>query len=192
MFMSRVLCMALAVCLSAIAASAEDPVTQIGTPVRAEELANFFAIEPDGTGLPAGEGTAAEGREIYAQKCAQCHGEQLEGMKEIGGPALVGGRGSLASDRPIKTVESYWPYASTLYDYIWRAMPFDQPGSLSAHDVYALSAYILSFGKIIDEKQILNAKMLPKIVMPNANGFYVGSAPDLEIYRVKNAGTAPK
>jgi cytochrome c len=191
--MFKEFCAALALCvLSVTSASANEKDMEIGTEVSADELAKFFAIEPNGTGLPAGQGTAEVGGKIYAEKCAHCHGEHLEGIKELGGPAIVGGRGSLASKKPLKTVESYWPYTSTLYDYIWRAMPFDQPGSLTADEVYSLSAYILSVGKIIDDRQVLDAKTLPKVVMPNANGFYLGSGPDLEMYQIKKTGTPPQ
>jgi cytochrome c len=175
-------------CLTAISVQADQTGIDVGTPVSADELKKFFAIPPDGTGLPEGQGTAAAGQQIYAERCAHCHGEHLEGSKEVGGPTLTGGRGSLASAHPLKTVESYWPYATTLFDYIWRTMPFDQPGSLSPDDVYALSAYILSVGKVIDDKKILNAQTLPKVVMPNANGFYDASKSDFDTYRLKPAG----
>lgn len=174
-----------AACLLSVSAAAQDIEIQTGTPVSSQELSKFFTVLPNGSGLPPGEGNVAAGRKIYAEKCAYCHGEHLEGSKEVGGPALVGGRDSLASDKPVKTVESYWPYTSTLYDYIWRAMPFDQPGSLTADEVYALSAYILFVGGIVDENQVLNAKNLPQVVMPNANGFYDGSGPELDMYRIQ-------
>lgn len=105
---------------------------------------------------------------------------------------LTGGRGSLATDKPLKTVESYWPYASTLFDYIWRTMPFDQPGSLTPDEVYALSAYILSVGKVIDEKQVVDAKTLRKVVMPNAKGFFDGSGPELDMYRINQSALPAK
>lgn len=180
----RGLCTAILFCLWPVLFHADNIEASVGTTVTSEELAKFFAIQPDGATLPPGQGTAAAGREIYAQRCAHCHGQRLEGIKELGGPVLVGGRGTLTSDKPLKTVESYWPYASTLFDYIWRAMPFDQPNSLTPDEVYSLSAYILSVGKIIDDRQVLNAKTLPKIIMPNANGFFDGSGPDLDMYRV--------
>lgn len=183
---SRGLCTLFAACLLSVSATAKDPQAQLGEPATAEELAKFFAIKPDGTGLPAGEGTATAGRQIYAEKCAQCHAPNLQGIEMLGNLALVGGRGTLTSNQPRKTVESYWPYASTLFDYIWRAMPFDRPGSLTPDDVYSLTAYILSVGKVIDEQEVLNATTLSKIVMPNANGFYDGTGPDLDIYRVPN------
>lgn len=179
MFTFEEFCLIIAVGLFSTSASAQDYRSMVGTPVASQELSKFFAVLPDGTGLPAGQGTASEGQKIYAEKCAHCHGEHLEGSKDVGGPAIIGGRGSLSTKKPLKTVESYWPYTSTLYDYIWRTMPFDLPGSLTPDQVYSLSAYILSAGKIIDDKQVMDAKSLPKVVMPNANGFYDGADPDV-------------
>lgn len=167
-----------------VPAHAQDHDPEVGTAVSSDELAQFFAIQPGGIGLPAGSGTVAEGKEIYHQRCFYCHGVNLEGNYDAAGPALVGGRGTLTSDKPLKTVESYWPYASTLFDYTWRAMPFDQPGSLTADEVYALVAYILAEGNIVDENVRMDAETLSKIVMPNADGFYDGSGRDLRLYRV--------
>ena len=174
----------LLILLCGTGAHADQLGIEVGAPVGTDELAKFYAIPPEGTGLPPGKGTAAEGKELYAQRCAYCHGEQLEGLKEVGGPKLIGGRGTLTSATPVKSVESYWPYSSTLFDYIWRTMPFDQPGSLTPDEVYSLSAYILSAGKVIDEKTVLDAKSLPKVVMPNANGFYSALGPELDMYRL--------
>lgn len=187
MSMCKAIAVALVLCVSAAPSLAGEQASGVGTPVSAEELAKFFAIQPGGVGLPAGKGTVAEGRQTYADRCAVCHGEKLEGVKEMAGPALAGGRGSLATEKPLKTVESYWPQASTLYDYIWRAMPFDQPGSLTADEVYGLVAYILSEGKVTKGDQPMDADTLSKIVMPNANGFYVSSGPDLGIYKAHEA-----
>lgn len=166
--------------------------SDIGTPATATELSAFFAIPPDGEGLPPGKGNAVQGEAIYAEKCAMCHGEKLEGIHDTGAPPLAGGRNSLATKQPLKTIESYWPYATTLYDYIWRSMPFHEPGSLTADEVYALSAYILSVGKIIGEEDVMNAQSLPKVKMPNANGFYVDAGPDRLIYRPAKAPPAKK
>jgi len=164
----------------------------IGTPVTEAELSAFFAILPDGEGLPPGSGNAVQGLAIYAEKCAMCHGEKLEGIYDTGAPPLAGGAKSLATKQPLKTIESYWPYATTLYDYIWRSMPFHEPGSLTADEVYALSAYILSVGKVIGEGEVMNAQSLPKVKMPNANGFYVDPGPDRLIYRPAKAPPAKK
>lgn len=144
----------------------------IGRPATDEEIAAIdIDIMPDGAGLPEGRGTYAEGEALYAEQCASCHGDELEGIKETGAPALIGGRGSLATDKPVKTVESYWPYASTLFDYVHRAMPLTEPGTLSADEVYALSAYILGRGGILSEDAELDPQSFREIKMPNAGGF---------------------
>ncbi|WP_411976632.1 c-type cytochrome [Sulfitobacter faviae] len=110
---------------------------------------------------------------ILRSLCSSCHGENLEGIAELGAPKLIGGRGSLASDKPVKTIESYWPYSSTLFDYVHRAMPLHAPGSLSADEVYAVSAYILGRAGITSDEPdaMLDAESMPKVVMPNADGF---------------------
>src|SRR5207248_1443440 len=125
-------------------------------------------VLPDGRGLPAGSGTAERGKTVYANRCVSCHGATgKEGPQDV----LVGGQGTLRSARPLKTVGSYWPYATTLWDYINRAMPFDQPGLLKPSEVYAAVAYILNMNGIIREDQVIDATSLPKIVMPNREGF---------------------
>jgi cytochrome c len=155
-----------------------------GTPVDPQDLSKYFAIPADGTGLPPGNGTAAEGARVFADNCAACHGDKGQGnpAKGIGGDRLLGGRGTLASDAPIKTVESYWPYATTLFDYVKRAMPLSAPGSLSDNDVYAVVAYLLSEAKIIKPADTMNATTLPKVIMPNRDGFVPDPRPELELY----------
>jgi len=155
-----------------------------GTAASPQDLAKFFAIPADGSGLPPGSGTAAEGAKIYADTCAACHGDHLQGnpAKGIGGDKLIGGRGTLASPTPVKTVESYWPYATTLFDYVKRAMPFSSPGSLSDDQVYSVVAYILSQAKIVNPTEVMNATSLPKVEMPNRNGFEPDPRPELELY----------
>ncbi len=162
--------------------AAPDTSPQLGQKATPEELAKFFSIPPDGAGLPAGQGSVADGRKVFEAKCAMCHGEKLEGVKATGGLPLVGGRGSLTQAKPMKTTESYWPYATTLFDYIKRAMPFTQPGSLSDDEVYALCAYILSQGHVVPEDTVLDKVSLPKIVMPNRNGFTPFRGPDPSLY----------
>ncbi|MDQ7073096.1 MAG: cytochrome c [Gammaproteobacteria bacterium] len=127
-----------------------------------------LTIFPDGKNLPIGKGNAAQGAKIFALQCAACHGP--EGIGASADP-LVGEVGSLASEYPEKTVNSYWPYATTLFDYIRRAMPIDRPFSLSADEVYALSAYILSQDGIIEKDLDLTEKNLPQVKMPNRDGF---------------------
>ncbi len=156
-----------------------------GSPASPEELAKFFAIAPDGKGLPPGSGNATKGTKVYADNCAACHGEHLEGnpAKGIGGDKLIGGRGTLATKTPVKTVESYWPYATTLFDYVERTMPFSSPGSLTNDQVYSVVAYILSEAKIIKATDTMNASTLAKVEMPNRNGFEPDPRPEVELYR---------
>ncbi|MDE2371677.1 MAG: cytochrome c [Burkholderiales bacterium] len=156
-----------------------------GTPATAPDLARFLTVQPDGRGLPPGSGNAAAGAKVYAQSCFACHGDKLQGnpAKGIGGDRLIGGRGSLATAAPVKTVESYWPYSTTLFDYVKRAMPFSAPGSLSDDDAYAVVAYILAEGKVIKPSETMNAQTLPKVMMPNRDGFIPDSRPELDLYR---------
>jgi cytochrome c len=155
----------------------------VGQPATEEQIARIdIDAMPDGGGLPPGQGTFAKGEEVYSQSCAACHGDNLEGNKDLGAAQLIGGRGTLTDEKPVKTVESYWPYASTLFDYVHRAMPMDSPGSLSADEVYAVSAYILGRADIIsdDPDTMLDAQSLADINMPNADGFVSDPRPDVE------------
>ncbi len=149
------------------AARAEGP--DLGRAATPEEIGRAdLSISPDGRGLPPGRGTALEGKLIYQANCARCHG--VDGRA---GPAdrLVGGIGSLTTPRPLKTVGSYWPYATTLFDYIRRAMPYDRPASLSSDEVYAVSAYVLKLNEIVPENLEMNRETLPRVEMPNRDGF---------------------
>lgn len=150
-----------------------------------QDTAKYFAIPPSGAGLPSGSGTGQAGADVFAENCAACHGDKLQGNPAVGlgGDRLIGGRGSLASKTPIKTVESYWPYSTTLFDYVKRAMPFNAPGSMTDDQVYSLVAYILSEAKIIKPTDVMNADTLPKVAMPNRDGFVPDSRPELELYR---------
>jgi len=142
----------------------------LGLAATPEQVAGWaLSILPDGTGLPPGSGTAAAGAAVYTQKCMACHG--AEGA---GGPndQLVGGHGTIASDQPVKTIGSYWPYATTVFDYIRRAMPFTAPQSLTDDEVYALTAYLLALNGVIDEDEVMNAATLPAVEMPNAGNFF--------------------
>jgi S-disulfanyl-L-cysteine oxidoreductase SoxD len=157
--------------------AAQLPVFGVGRPPTAEEIRDLGApIAPSGAGLPEGSGTAAAGREVFAAQCARCHGPKAQG--DIG-PTLVGGQGSLQSARPLKTVGSFWPYATTVWDYIDRAMPFDKPGLLKPSEVYAVTAYILNLNGIIGETDVMDAKSLPKVKMPNRDGFVADPRPDV-------------
>jgi mono/diheme cytochrome c family protein len=161
----------LAVCAAICAAApalAQGP--QLGQSISPADLAPWdISIGPDGAGLPAGRGTAAQGEAIYVANCQACHGEKGVGRPNDG---LVGGIGSLGPGKqPIKTVGSYWPYATTLFDYIRRAMPFHQSKSLNPDEVYAVSAYVLSLNGIIAADDVLDAQSMPKVKMPNRDGF---------------------
>ncbi|MBD9504547.1 c-type cytochrome [Pseudomonas sp. PDM17] len=137
-------------------------------------------VLPDGTGLPEGRGSVAEGKKLFDDNCMACHGPGGEGgFKD----RLVGGTGSLASEHPIKTVGSYWPYATTLYDYIHRAMPYQAPGSLSSSNYYALAAYLLNRNGILPDDATLDRHSLPKVKMPNRDGF----VPEPEFRHISNS-----
>jgi len=159
---------------------AQSPKYGVGrTPPPEEIHAMDISILPDGTGLPEGRGTAVEGREVYARRCARCHGPKGEGGDEPKQSPLVGGRGSLKTPKPLKTVGSYWPYAPSVWDYVNRAMPLDRPGTLTRNQVYSLVAFIFSMNGIIGENDVLDAKTLAKIRMPNRDGFVPDARPDV-------------
>jgi S-disulfanyl-L-cysteine oxidoreductase SoxD len=139
-----------------------------GQPISPTDAAAWdISIGPDGVGLPPGSGTPAQGAVVYAQKCAVCHGDKGEGKINA---RLVGGQ--ITGDGPVvKTVGSYWPYATTLFDFVRRAMPWKQPKSLTNDEVYAVSAYVLRMNNIIGENDVMDAKTLPQVKMPNRDGF---------------------
>lgn len=132
-------------------------------------------VSPDGAGLPKGSGSVAAGQAVYAAQCAACHGARGEGKPA---DALVGGQGTLATDRPVKTIGSFWPYASTVFDFIRRAMPYNAPQSLSADEVYAVTAYLLHLNGIVPADTVLDATSLPQVRMPNRAGFVADARPD--------------
>jgi len=151
----------------------------LGAPASADEIAGWdIDIRPDGMGLPVGSGNALDGEAEYETQCAACHGVFGEG--EGRWPVLTGGEGTLSDERPVKTVGSYWPYASTLFDYIRRAMPFTAPMSLSDKQVYGITAYVLYMNEIIEEDFELSNENLATIRMPNEDNFYVDDRPDVK------------
>jgi mono/diheme cytochrome c family protein len=157
--------------------SAQSPRYDVGRSPTLEEIrALASAIAPDGTGLPDGAGTAAGGRALFAAHCARCHGPAGEGDV---GPRLVGGQGTLRAAQPLKTVGSFWPYATTLWDYVNRAMPFDRPGSLEPTEVYSVVAYVLHLNGIVDENRVVDRASLPMVRMPNRDGFVADPRPDI-------------
>lgn len=158
-------------------AGAQSPEYGVGRPPTAEEIKAWdISAFPDGTGLPEGSGTAAQGKDVYERRCAECHGNNGEGGDH---GALVGGVGSLDSAKPLKTAVSYWPYATTLWDYTNRSMPFDTPGVLTNDQVYAVVAYVLFLGEVVGENDVLDAKTLPEVKMPNRDGFIPDDRPDV-------------
>ena len=148
----------------------------LGRPATPELIKRYDSfVAPGGANLPPGSGTAEKGKAIYAAQCARCHGATgREGPEE----PLVGGIGSLTTPKPQKTVGSFWPYATTLWDYVNRAMPFDRPGVLPPDDVYAVTAYVLQLNGIVSASEVLDANSLPKIKMPNREGFVPDARPD--------------
>jgi S-disulfanyl-L-cysteine oxidoreductase SoxD len=143
---------------------------KLGVPVTEADIASWdISVGPDGAGLPAGKGTAVTGAAVYQAKCLACHGEKGAGKPS---DQLVGGQGTLRDGAAVRTVGSYWPYATTLFDYIRRAMPYGQPQSLTADEIYGVSAYLLRLNGVIGENDEMNATTLPKVKMPNRDGFF--------------------
>ena len=149
-------------------ALAQSP--NLGKVISPEEVAPWdISVSPDGAGLPPGSGTPKQGEAVYASKCLACHGEKGAGKPN---DALVGGIGSLAGDKPpVKTVGSFWPYATTIFDYVRRSMPYNESKTLTNDELYAVAAYILQLNGIIGENDTMKAQTLPKVHMPNRDGF---------------------
>jgi len=148
-----------------IACTHTSSAAQIGQVPSADEIDAWnIDVSPNGDGLPAGSGTASVGEGIFAAKCAACHGT-------AGNTDLAGGIGSLRGPNPVRSVGNYWPYATTLFDYIRRAMPADKPQTLSAGEIYSLSAYVLWMNGIVSRDQVLDRSSLPRVAMPNRKGF---------------------
>jgi len=171
------------------AALAQLPTYGVGRPPTVEEVKAWdLTIPPDGQGLPQGSGTAALGKPIYAARCASCHGEKAEdpkyrlltgGRRTLTAAALPKNIDPLLGGEPALTIGSFWQYATTLWSYINRAQPFDEPGSLRADEVYAVTAYLLHLNGIIGENDVIDAKTLPLVKMPNRDGFIPDARPDV-------------
>jgi cytochrome c len=168
---SNIIVLAGVVVAGGAAVAADGPKYGFGRPATPQEIATQnIDVRADGAGLPPGQGSVAEGAEVYGAACAACHGEH--GEHPVAGAArLVGGRGTLATPGAVTTVGSYWPYATTLFDYIRRAMPFTAPQSLTPDQVYAVTAYVLRLNDIVPDGTVLDAASLPKVRMPNRDGF---------------------
>ena len=171
--------------LALASAASGDPAPEgagfgLGRPALPEEIAAWdIDVRPDGMGLPEGSGDVATGEEIWIDKCATCHGDFGEAVGRW--PVIAGGEGTLTSDDPNKTVGSYWPYASTAWDYVHRAMPFGEAQSLSDDEVYALVAYILYSNYIVEDDFTLSRETFADVVMPNVDGFYMDDRAEAEI-----------
>jgi mono/diheme cytochrome c family protein len=166
-------CVALALvvagCASADSASRALEGPNLGREATRPQIAGWdISVGPDGAGLPPGQGTPATGAAVYEQKCQSCHGAKGAGQPN---DRLVGGQGTLASTTPVKTIGSYWPYATTVFDYVRRSMPYTQTQSLSDSEVYAVTAYLLHLNGIIGANDEMNARTLPKVKMPNQANF---------------------
>ena len=167
MSMHRALPFALIAVLLATSADAAGP--KLGQAAGDIEIAVIdIDIAPDGDGLPKGKGTVADGVDVYMDKCASCHGARGEGGS---GGVLTGGIGSLGTGAPVRTVGSYWPHATALFDYVRRAMPYDKPMSLTNDETWGLTAYLLWLNDVIGRADVINAQTLPKVRMPNRDGF---------------------
>lgn len=176
MFKEIVLAIGLFVSVGAALATQPFGLGRVATPAEIGHAA--ISIAPDGTGLPPGRGTAGTGRAVYEAQCAACHGAKGEGSAAF--PRLVGGIGSLKTANPVGTIGSYWPYATTVWDYINRAMPYEKPGSLRPDEVYGVTAYLLYLNGIIKPDTELNQHSLPEVEMPNRAGFVDDARPDVK------------
>jgi len=157
--------------VSAVIAPAFAGKVGLGRPALPDEVAAWdIDVRPDGTGLPAGQGSVRDGEQIYLQQCASCHGEFGEGVGRW--PVLVGGQGSLKSEGPEKTIGSFWPFASTTFDYIKRAMPYGNARSLSDDEIYAITAFLLNQNGIVKDDFVLSKENFSKVRLPNEPAFY--------------------
>jgi S-disulfanyl-L-cysteine oxidoreductase SoxD len=183
MYMRKFLVIAMGTCALGLAcvltvwSAEENGSLGVGRAATKDEIRAWnIDVSSTGEGLPAGQGTVKQGAQVFAAKCAMCHGSTgTEGPKD----KLVGGRNTLASPKPVRTVGSYWPYAPTLYDYINRAMPFNAPGSLTPEEIYSVIAWLLFRNEIVPEDAVIDARTLPLVQMPNRDGFIPDPRPDV-------------
>ena len=171
MFTSKlVLCVGFAAAMSASPAFAQSP--RLGKPLSENDVKTWdISILPDGTNLPQGTGNSRQGAKIYAEQCAMCHGDKLQGGASPGATALIGGPPLTNGIETQKTIANYYAYATTIFDYIRRGMPFTAPGSLTNEEVYSLTAFILAQNKLIGENETMDSKTLPAVKMPNRDNF---------------------
>ena len=165
------------------AQSMPNPGVKFGKPISEADIApwNIGVRTSDGKGLPAGRGSVAEGKRVYDAKCQSCHGAEAKGGPVYG--SMVGGIGSFTTNTRVLTPGSMYPYAPILFDYIRRAMPMDRPQSLSANEIYAVSAYLLNLNGLVPANAVMDQASLPQVQMPNRNGFIVDDRPDTRVVR---------
>ena len=170
MFTRKAADFSIAIVLGAAVGAAYAQSPRLGQPIKPAELAAWdLHVLPDGTGLPPGSGTPVQGARVYAEKCAACHGENGKG----GTSATLAGGAPIRNMSSVKTIANFWPYATTLFDFTRRAMPWQAPRTLTNEEVYAVTAYLLSLNKLIGENDVMNAETLPKVRMPNRDGFII-------------------
>ena len=170
MYTPKIFAPVFAFLLSAATALAQN--AGLGTPLSESDLKQWdIAVLPDGTNLPPGNGTPAQGAKIFAEKCSGCHGEAAKGGVTPYWPALIGGQLLTNGIDTVKTIANYYAYATTIFDYVRRAMPYNAPRSLRDDEVYALTAYLLALNKLIGEGDVMDAKSLPQVKMPNRDNF---------------------
>jgi mono/diheme cytochrome c family protein len=170
MCMRKSLAVAALVLAAAAGARAETP--GLGKPVAEADIAAWdISVMPDGSGLPPGKGTVAEGAKVYAQKCAACHGDNGRNGAAPGAGPLVGGQ--IDRIEAVKTIGNFYGYSTIVFDFIRRAMPFNEPRTLSNDEVYAVTAFLLALNKIIGENDVMDAQTLPKVKMPNRDNFII-------------------
>ena len=187
---SRDLVVSVAAVLAVVGCAAPQPMSQmaktdvkLGRPISEADIApwNIDVRTPDGKGLPAGRGTVAEGQKVYEAKCLACHGAEAKGGSVYG--TMVGGIGSFKTNTRVLTPGSMYPYAPILFDYMRRAMPMDSPQSLTPNELYALSGYLLNLNGLVPADAVMDQNSLPKVQMPNRNGFIVDDRPDTKAVR---------
>jgi S-disulfanyl-L-cysteine oxidoreductase SoxD len=168
----RLAALILVLSLGASSALAQSP--KLGKPISEADIKQWdIAILPDGTNLPPGNGTSAQGAQVYAEKCVACHADGGKGGASPGAGPLVGGAPLTNGIDTLKTIGNYYAYATTVFDYVRRAMPFNTPRSLTDNEVYALTAYILSLNKLISDNDVMDAKTLPQVKMPNRDNYII-------------------
>ncbi len=171
-------CIFCAVVAVTSATLAQSQQYKLGRPATPEEIRRLdISVAPDGSGLPKGRGRVAQGQRVYKSLCANCHGDRGQGMLQY--PPLAGGQGTLKSKDPLRTVGSFWPYATTVWDYIHRKMPYARPGTLTSDQTYAVTAFVLYLNGILDKDAALDETTLPDVKMPNRNGFVPDPRPDV-------------